>query len=85
MHDGGRADRRLCAVVGCENEGQPFACIYDGGFHRHGRIHYNYVPSELLFREGWHLVCFKHYEFLRQELRKHAEEIGITRTETAGP
>lgn len=66
--------QKLCAVVGCEAEGKPHPCPYDGGFHHHGCIHYDCVASSddvkrsgLVFRKGsWGLICDAHYNTLTE-------------------
>jgi hypothetical protein len=51
-----------CAVADCEHEGRPFTCPYDGSRHGHGRIHYETGKTGLVFRGGWHLICYVHYQ-----------------------
>jgi hypothetical protein len=71
-----------CAVVGCHERGQAFACPYDGLRHGHGCIHYNchhephFAPaSKLTFLpEGWHRICPKHYWQIVAELRLAEQE-----------
>lgn len=68
----------LCAVVGCEEQGAPQVCPYDGAKHGHGRIHYNchryqhFAPkSKLRFRnDQWRLLCERHYQQVLRELGK---------------
>lgn len=58
----------LCAVEGCENQGQRQVCPFDGRYHHHGRIHYeNDHPllGGMRFRDlaqhGWLGICDPHY------------------------
>lgn len=72
----------LCAVDGCERQGSPQVCLYDGSYHGHGRIHYDCERAErsnhgLKFRQDvWRKICAEHYDVLRRAL--NAAE-GVTR------
>jgi len=59
----------VCAVEGCDGEGRPQPCPYDGQFHHHGCVHYecDNGRSGLKFRpraDGWALICDAHYAVL---------------------
>lgn len=75
-----RMEHRLCSVVGCDNEGRPQVCPFDGRYHHHGRIHYENehgYPERFGFRfrdDGvWHRTCNAHLDAIRLALGQISE------------
>jgi hypothetical protein len=60
----------ICAVEGCDEEGHPHQCPYDGRSHHHGCIHYEcYQSDDLVWRKGnWFWMCFPHFHQCEAEL-----------------
>jgi hypothetical protein len=62
--------QHLCAVDGCEAEGQAHRCPADDTQHFHGCVHYEhvsealYVEHQCKLRQGWGLLCAKHYSIV---------------------
>jgi hypothetical protein len=68
--DEGIRGEATCAVEGCEEQGKPQVCPYDGRMHRHGKVHYDCgsPKSALKFRGGrWRLICDTHLGVLQAE------------------
>lgn len=63
--------QHLCAVDGCEDAGAAHECPADSTRHFHGCVHYEhasealYVEHKAKLRQGWGLLCDKHYALVR--------------------
>jgi hypothetical protein len=73
-----KVKQHLCAIEGCEVEGQAHRCTADDSMHAHGCVHYETAKDALeakhglKFRQGWGLLCDEHYEIVRTIIEDQA-------------